>query len=651
MADNIYKSKYTGIEIDTILAGAKNLKVPEVINTLESTATDKPLSANMGRELKESIPTEETLGVDSLKRLENYGLATQVISDEALFSFELNSDGTGYLVNGNWDVEDTTITEIVIPYEYKGLPVTEIGNRAFYEYSHLTNVTIPISITFINSYAFQRSGLINITIPSSVNSIGDGICHQCDHLKDINFKGSIENFTGFSACSELTYAEVPDGVITIKGGAFQSSSSVTTVKIPVSVTKIESLAFYGCKNISNVYYEGTEEEWNSIAIEINNEHLKNATIHYNWTPTTEGYVNEKIAEVNKGITDAEQKSEQANTTATQAYELANGLIAGIQTADNARKAECDLEGNNISETYATKFDLEGAINGVVDGNNPPSIANKADCDVLGNLIHEHYATKEELSAIPKFNILPVTELPSQDISPTTVYLIPYGDESQNIYDEYIYVNGKWEKLGTQKMDLSGYATKDDLQSVDDTVTQILRGGLCVRNAEKDSEGNVIYTTYATKEEVNELIEEIASPLRLTNSYSEEINAGAHKLWKDGDTIVEILAEKSDGTIVPWEDSGYGRIELLAIDENGNPTGADYIEALPYTIKAPCLSMFINPYKADINKLIFKFSRNEILNASKLQEQVNNTSESLGDIETALDNIIAIQNALIGGGSV
>ena len=41
----------------------------------------------------------------------------------------------------------------------------------------------------------------------------------------------------------------------------------------------------------------------------------------------------------------------------------------------------------------------------------------------------------------------------------------------------------------------------------------------------------------------------------------------------------------------------------------------------------------------------------MLNANELQEQVNNNKESIGDIETALDNIIAIQNSLIGGDDV
>lgn len=74
---------------------------------------------------------------------------------------------------------------------------------------------------------------------------------------------------------------------------------------------------------------------------------------------------------------------------------------------------------------------------------------------------------EELaSKLPKFSIEVVTELPTENISDTTVYLIPSSSStSGNLYDEYIYVNKKWELLGSQSVDLSGYAKKSDIPTV------------------------------------------------------------------------------------------------------------------------------------------------------------------------------------------
>lgn len=67
-----------------------------------------------------------------------------------------------------------------------------------------------------------------------------------------------------------------------------------------------------------------------------------------------------------------------------------------------------------------------------------------------------------MAIIQKFAISVVNALPTSNISTTTIYLVTTGSESQNLYTEYIYVDDKWEKLGTQTIDLSGYAKTSDL---------------------------------------------------------------------------------------------------------------------------------------------------------------------------------------------
>lgn len=64
---------------------------------------------------------------------------------------------------------------------------------------------------------------------------------------------------------------------------------------------------------------------------------------------------------------------------------------------------------------------------------------------------------ERISSIPKFSIEVVETLPTENISTTTIYLVLTGEETDNIYTEYIYTD-KWEKLGTQKTDLTNYYT-------------------------------------------------------------------------------------------------------------------------------------------------------------------------------------------------
>jgi hypothetical protein len=70
----------------------------------------------------------------------------------------------------------------------------------------------------------------------------------------------------------------------------------------------------------------------------------------------------------------------------------------------------------------------------------------------------------KISAIPKFSIEVVTSLPTSNINNTTVYLVASGNEQDNLYTEYIYVNGAWEYLGKQTVDLTGYVKRTELSA-------------------------------------------------------------------------------------------------------------------------------------------------------------------------------------------
>lgn len=96
------------------------------------------------------------------------------------------------------------------------------------------------------------------------------------------------------------------------------------------------------------------------------------------------------------------------------------------------------------------------------------IALASDITALAEALGEHY-TKDEvnamISSIPKFDIKVVGTLPTEGISDTTIYLLltNAGDSSGNLFTEYIYVGGRWEKLGVQSVNLTGYATEEYVQ--------------------------------------------------------------------------------------------------------------------------------------------------------------------------------------------
>ena len=89
-------------------------------------------------------------------------------------------------------------------------------------------------------------------------------------------------------------------------------------------------------------------------------------------------------------------------------------------------------------------------------------AAKATADADGNNIASTYATKGEVTAIPKFDVKVVTSLPTSNISTSTIYLkADTSSGTNNVYDEYLYVNSKWEIIGTTMADLASYSKKAD----------------------------------------------------------------------------------------------------------------------------------------------------------------------------------------------
>ena len=70
-----------------------------------------------------------------------------------------------------------------------------------------------------------------------------------------------------------------------------------------------------------------------------------------------------------------------------------------------------------------------------------------------------------LEGISTLDIEVVTDLPSSDISTSTIYLkLNTSAEDNNIYDEYIYVNSQWEIIGSTAIDLSNYYNKSEVDS-------------------------------------------------------------------------------------------------------------------------------------------------------------------------------------------
>ena len=76
------------------------------------------------------------------------------------------------------------------------------------------------------------------------------------------------------------------------------------------------------------------------------------------------------------------------------------------------------------------------------------------------------AIANAIGNVHQFGVQIVQELPTQDIQEHTVYFVPKTGETNDVYDEYIYVNNAWEMIGNTQIDLSNYVQKTDYAGVD-----------------------------------------------------------------------------------------------------------------------------------------------------------------------------------------
>jgi hypothetical protein len=218
--------------------------------------------------------------------------------------------------------------EVYIPATYQGKPVTSIVSNAFFGNKNITSVIIGNNVETINDFAFQEcSNLKKVIIGNNVKIIGRNAFFWCG-LKEIVFGTSdiliqvgafsncpideiiipknvymIENYA-FAFCitekiiiqgepllgkdvfyeSTVKTVEILGELTRISEETFKSCYYMTSLVLPSTVSVIGTKAFFGCYELNTIYYTGTEEQWNNIAIGNDNEILNNVNIIYNYEP-------------------------------------------------------------------------------------------------------------------------------------------------------------------------------------------------------------------------------------------------------------------------------------------------------------------------------------------------------------------------------
>lgn len=164
-------------------------------------------------------------------------------------------------------------TDVVIPTEIDGKPVTTIGSSCFYRNSTMETVVVPEGIGVIKNAAFYCctalrraklpdscvsygeklfswcTALETITLPAGMTAIPDYAFNNCTSLSEIIWNSTVTHIgvRAFSWCDGLTEVVLPDSVEYVADYAFYDCGTLISVSVPEH-TKYASNAFDSCDN-------------------------------------------------------------------------------------------------------------------------------------------------------------------------------------------------------------------------------------------------------------------------------------------------------------------------------------------------------------------------------------------------------------------
>ena len=158
-------------------------------------------------------------------------------NDETDFNVRVIDDGKAIEISRYYGTKN----DVHIPPRIQNLPVTVIGENMF-NAKKITSVTIPDTVTHIESFAFEGNQLTSVELPRGLISISYGAFLN-NRLTSVTIPNTV-TYIGERAFArnQLASVTIPVGVTRIGASAFEENQ-LTSVTIPRSVTHIWSGAF------------------------------------------------------------------------------------------------------------------------------------------------------------------------------------------------------------------------------------------------------------------------------------------------------------------------------------------------------------------------------------------------------------------------
>lgn len=277
----------------------------------------------LDRDLFSNLKSIENVYIDDLENWCNIEIATGSSNPMAY--------AENLYINGE------KVTELVIPDGITEIPafafygndqiitlkipntVTSIGEEAFGYCDLLEDISIPKSVRTIWSDAFysekiksvyitdliawcgisfsgkysnplteadqlyvNNKPIKNLVIPDGVKSISKFAFYGCHEFDSVVLPDSLEKLGNFAFgnCKQITSIRLPKRLRQVGGGAFAYCRKLEEVIITNKWVEIGESSFYDCPALKNVFYAGTKEYWDNLKVDILNQDLLEANIHF-----------------------------------------------------------------------------------------------------------------------------------------------------------------------------------------------------------------------------------------------------------------------------------------------------------------------------------------------------------------------------------
>jgi len=149
--------------------------------------------------------------------------------------------------------------EITLPTtaEYDGVryTVTQIGPRAFKDYTGITRVTLPKTLSQIEKEAFSGCiGLQEINTPQPLSVIGEYAFKGCSSLQAFSLDASISELGegAFQDCASIEKMEFTPSFTKIPDELCSGCTSLKAINLPSTISSIGESAFEGCVSAKSI---------------------------------------------------------------------------------------------------------------------------------------------------------------------------------------------------------------------------------------------------------------------------------------------------------------------------------------------------------------------------------------------------------------